>query len=269
MASHQGVMPGVEITYPVALRVDIGTEHIDGGIARVPVLGDRVPHPDQVVDAVVVRQALVDDIPELLGVFGALGTPPEPPALGLVEGPEEDGHAGVLEALELDGDGVNVADQEGVIGVCRVGQGRGDVEVGGVGVEAAVPGPLGRVVQADGGVPVPAKGDDAALFVKSNGLLDSLRVVALELDARGRVVHEVEAEHGGRLADLLLDPVGPLDLLLAREDLLAVVFAEEVVQGRGAGVGVGVDGALVDVVRRAGGRGRDGDGVDEVPVPSD
>ena len=135
-----------QITYTVPSGIHISTQDIDGVIARVPVLGDGVPDPDDVVDVVEVGDAVVEQIPELLGRLGTLGSPPEPFTLGLVEGAEQDGHTGVLEALQLLGDGVNVTQDEGVVGVRGVGEGGGHVEVGGTRVETRPPGVLLGVV---------------------------------------------------------------------------------------------------------------------------
>lgn len=53
-------------------------EHVDRGIARVPVGCHRVPDPDQVVEFVVVGEAVIHQVPESLARRGALRTPPEP-----------------------------------------------------------------------------------------------------------------------------------------------------------------------------------------------
>lgn len=214
----------------------------------------------------VVGEAVVQDAPQLLARLGALGAPPEPLALGLVQRAEQHGHAGGLQALELDGDGVNVADQQRVVGVGGVGQRGRHIEVGRVRVEATPPLMRVRVVQARRGVPVPQNGNDAAAGGVGDGLLDR-GADGAALDAGGRVVHQVDRDERGGLAGLLGDPVGPRELLLAREDLLAVDGPEVLVQGLGVGVGVGVDGRGIDLVRGARGRGRDGNGVNEVPTP--
>ena len=113
-----------------------------------------------------VGEAVVHEIPELLGGLGSLGTPleamtvsnlksslaghrdthPEPAAFSLVEDTEENGDAGVLEALELDGDSIDITQNEGVVGVGGISKGGGHVEVGGTRVEAAPPGVLVGVV---------------------------------------------------------------------------------------------------------------------------
>lgn len=85
---------------------------------------------------------------------------------------EEDGHAGVLEFLELYGDGVDVLDQERVVRVFSILQRARDVEVCRRGVEARVPGLRRIVVQTGWCAPVPYKSYDAALLVKRDGFVD-------------------------------------------------------------------------------------------------
>ena len=216
------------------------------------------------MDLVVVGQAVVEQRPQLLGRLGALRAPPEPAALGLVQRAEEDGHAGVAQPLELLGDGVDVAHQQRVVGVGRRAQRRLHVEVGRPRVEAAPPRVLVRVVQPRRRVPVPQHRHDAAPLVVRDRLLHR-RAHRAPLHPRRRVVHQVDRHQRRRLARLLRDPVRVRELLLARQDLLAVDGAEVVVQRPGVRVGGRVDGRLVDVVRRPRRRGGQRDGVDEVP----
>ncbi len=61
----------------MALRVHVRAQDIDRGVAGIPVRRQRVPRPDQVVDAVVVRQPVEKEAPELLGRLRALGSPPK------------------------------------------------------------------------------------------------------------------------------------------------------------------------------------------------
>lgn len=248
----------------VALSVGIRADHIHGSIAGVPISSHRVPDPQDVVDLVVVGDAVIDDAPQLLGRLGALGPPPEPLALGLVQRPEQDRDAGGLELLELRGDGVDVLDQQGVVGVRGVLQRGGDVEVRRRGVEARVPRLLGRVVQPDGRAPVPHEVDDATLGGEGDGLVD-VCAGGPAGDAGLGVVHEVDAEDGGGLADVVGYPVERGLVLLSGEDVLPVDAAEVLEQGFGVGVGIGVDRCGGDLVWPSC-RGRcQSDGVDEIP----
>lgn len=134
-------------TYAViTLGIGVRAHHINSSTAWVPVGSYRVPNPEDVVDLVVVRDAVVDNVPQLLGRLRALSTPPEPFTFSLMQRPEKNGHASRLELLQLHGDGVDILDQEGIVGVCGVFQSGGEVEVRRRRVETRVPGLLGRVV---------------------------------------------------------------------------------------------------------------------------
>lgn len=85
------------------------------------------------------------------------------------------------------------------------------------------------------------------------------------LHTRGGVVHQVDGDEGRSLARLLGDPVRPRELLLTGENFLAVYGLEVVVKGLGVGIGGWVDGVWVDVMSRARGRGRQSDGIYEIP----
>lgn len=152
---------------------------INGGnvalvITGVPVGIGGVAHPHEVVDVVHTGDAVVDEVPELLKGCRALSSPPEPCALGLVEGAKENGDVGLIQAFELVGNSVDIADQESVLvsvrscaracaRACRTARGctwgyaRGsagacsggpvralaecicEVETGGFGIEAVIP----------------------------------------------------------------------------------------------------------------------------------
>lgn len=156
----------------VTLRVCVGAVDVYLRVSGVPVGSHGVPDPDQVVQLVVHGQPLVQDIPQLLDGLGALGSPPEPATFGLVQGPPQDGHTGILQLLQLHGDGVDVLDEERVVRVRGVGKSRLDVEVRRLGVEAAVPWLLGCVVQTHGSTPVPRESDDTATLGKGDRLVD-------------------------------------------------------------------------------------------------
>lgn len=104
-------------THAMVIRVDVRAQDVHGFITRIPRRGERVPHPDQVVKAVMFSQAVVEDIIQLLARLRSLCTPPEPSAFGLVKGTEDDRDVRILESQQLFGNGVNVSDDQGVIGV--------------------------------------------------------------------------------------------------------------------------------------------------------
>ena len=118
--------------------VGVVADDVDGAVTGIPCWRDRVPNPNQVAQVVVDGQTLIDNCVKRFAGFWAESTPPEPAAFGLVEGTPEDGNAGGLETEELDGDGVDVADEEGVVGAGG-DEGGGEVEGCGVGVEAGPP----------------------------------------------------------------------------------------------------------------------------------
>jgi hypothetical protein len=90
--------------------------------------------------------------------------------------------------------------------------------------------------------------------------------ITLVLNARWGVVHKVDGHKSGKLSGLLFDPVGPYEVLLTREDLLAIDGLEIVVESDGIGVGVGVDQIGGDLVRRARLRCSQSDGVNQIPA---
>lgn len=182
----------IETYAVVTLSVGVRAHDVNGSTARVPVRRNGVPDPQQVVDLVVVGDAVVDDIPQLLGWLGALGAPPEPFALSLMQRPEQNWDASRLELLELYGDGVNILDQESVVGVSGVLQRGGEVEVRRRGVETGVPWLLGRVVKSDRRTPVPDEVDDASLGSEGDGLVDVCAGGSAGNAGLG-VVHEIDA----------------------------------------------------------------------------
>ena len=248
----------------IALSVGVSADDIHGSTARVPVSSNRVPNPQQVVDLVVVRDTVIDDVPQLLGRLRALSPPPEPLALGLVQRPEQNRDASRLELLELHGDGVDVLDQEGVVGVRGILQRGGDVEVRRRGVEPRVPGLRGGVVQPDGGAPVPDEVDDAPLGGEGDGLVDVCAGGSAGNAGLG-VVHEVNAENGGSLAYVVGDPVKRGLVLLPGEDVLPVDTAQIFEQSFRVGVGICVDRSRGDLMWASCHGGRQCDGVNEIP----
>lgn len=112
---------------------------IDNVVTGVPLGLERIPHPDQIINLVVVIDPVEDDVPEFLAGLGALGAPPEPASLSFVQGTPQDRDVCGLETAQLHGDGVDVADEERVVLAGFVGEGCGEVEGGGLGIEAAPP----------------------------------------------------------------------------------------------------------------------------------
>lgn len=97
-------------------------------------------------------------------------------------------------------------------------------------------------------------------------IIDSGGNVALILDTAGGVVHEVNRDQSWRLASLLCDPIRPLEGLLSGKDMVAIDGHKKVVKGDGTGIGIGIDRRGDNAVRRTWLGGRQGEGVDEVPV---
>lgn len=101
--------------------------------------------------------------------------------------------------------------------------------------------------------PVPAEGNDSPGLVIADRVLNGVGRRP-ELDPAGRVVHEVDPENRGPLADVLRDPLGALEVLLARERDAAGGLVDEVGEEALRPVG----GLLVDGGRRGGGEGEAG-----------
>ena len=118
--------------------VRVVANDVDGSITGIPCWRNGVPNPNQVAQVVVDGQTLIDNCVKRFAGFWAESTPPEPAAFGFVEGSPEDRNAGGLETEELDGDGIDVADEEGVVGTGG-DEGGGEVEGCGIGVEAGPP----------------------------------------------------------------------------------------------------------------------------------
>lgn len=83
--------------------------------------------------------AVEHDTVECFRTFRSPCSPPEPAAFGFMEGSKEDGDIRCLESQELDGDGIHVGDEEGVVGSVGVGQGGGQVECRTVGIDSLPP----------------------------------------------------------------------------------------------------------------------------------
>ena len=212
-------------------------------VSRIPVSFGGVAYPDHVVEVVEASDAVVDHIPELLERGRTLGTPPKPSTLGLVEGAEENRNIGLIEALDLGSDGIDITQQEAIVGpVATVVDGIGNVEAGGLGVESAVPRLFGVIEQTSRSIPMPDEGVDSVTICVLNHILDGVRLAAVS-NRRRRVIHEVATQDRRGDANVLLDPV-PAACILLTGNVMRSVLRLNVFQKRfGAG-----GGRLVDVV---------------------
>lgn len=254
----------IETYAVVTLCIGVCAHHINSSAAWVPVGSYRVPNPEDVVDLVIIRDAVVDDVPQLLGWLGALSTPPEPFAFSLMQWPEQNRHTSRLELLQLYGDGVDILDQEGVVSIRGVFQRGGEVEVCRRRVETRVPWLLGRVVQSNWSTPVPDEVDDASLGSEGDGLVDVCTGCSTR-DTRLGVIHEVYAENCGSLADVGGDPVERGLILLTGEYVLPVDAAEIFQKSLRIGVGIWVDWSRGDLMWASRRGGRQSNSVDEIP----
>jgi hypothetical protein len=71
----------------------------------------------------IIGVTIVHEAVEGFAAFGTVGTPPEPASVCFVEGTPEDGDTSGLKTQELHGDGVQIAQEEGVIGAGGVERG--------------------------------------------------------------------------------------------------------------------------------------------------
>lgn len=111
-------------------------------------------YPYKVPEPVLVRQSLMQQLPQPLVHLSPRSPPPKPPTLSFVQRPPEHWHAGVLQALQLHCYGVDVAQQQRVVGVGGV-EGGARIKGGLLGEERLGASGLG------GREPVPADGNDA------------------------------------------------------------------------------------------------------------
>lgn len=215
---------------------------IDGGdvafvVSGIPGRISSVANPDQVVEVVVASDAVVEDIPQLLEGSRTLGTPPEPATLGLVERAEENGHVGLIQALDLSSNGVDITQQELVVGaVAMVVDGFRHVEAGGLGVESLVPRLFLGIEQTGGSVPMPNQGIDSIATGVLDYILDRVRLAAVG-NSRRRVVGEVAAEDGRGHTNVLLDPVVAVDVLLSGYIVRSILKLDVLQERSGAGGG--------------------------------
>ena len=82
------------------LRIQIQRNDIHHIISGIILLLSRIPDPDQVVQSMALRKALIHEAPQTLRRLGPLGTPPEPVPVHFMEGPPENGNAPHAEGPE-------------------------------------------------------------------------------------------------------------------------------------------------------------------------
>lgn len=166
-------------------------------------------------------QSVIQNPPQLLAWLGALGSPPEPRSLCFVQWSPEHRYTCRLELLELHSDGVNVLDEERVVGIRRVLQCSLDVEVGSSRVEAAPPPLLWGVVETNRRAPMPHKGHNTALLRKGERFVD-ISGGGTSGDSGLGVIHQIDTEDRRCLANVVDDPVERCLVLLTTENLLAI-----------------------------------------------
>lgn len=108
----------------------------------------------------------------LLARLGPLRAPPEPLALRLMQRAPNNWDARSTELLQLDGNRINVLDEQRVIRIRGILQRCLDVKVRGCGIKPAPPGLRSRIIEPDRRTPMPYKAHDAALFVMCDGVVD-------------------------------------------------------------------------------------------------
>lgn len=250
----------------VSLAVGISAYNVDGGITWVPVGGNRVPDPDQVVDIVIVGETVIDESPKLLASSWTLSTPPEPLSFSLVKWSPKNWNTGRLELLELNGDSINIVNQESIVGVGGIGKSGGDVKVGGGSVETRPPSLLGSIVKTNWSTPMPTESDNTSTSSVGNGLVD-ISAGSATGSTRVSVVHKIHAENGWSLADIGGNPVEGSLILLSREDVLAVDVSKVLEESLGVRVGIRVDWSGRVLVGWSCSRWGQSNGIDEIPSP--
>ena len=175
------------------------------------------------MQVVIGGQPVEEQTPQLLEGAGAFGSPPEPAARGFMQRAPQNRNVVGGNLLQLHGDRINVAQDEGIFNRIGVGQRRRDVKCRRCGVKATPPRFAGGVKEIGGSVPVPAEPQYVAGALEGN---IAFRVVcrhAAVLHAAGRVIDQV-ALHNRRFASGL--PLNIADLgriVLAGPGVLAVV----------------------------------------------
>lgn len=89
--------------------INVGTDDVHYIVTRVPAWIDRVPDPEKVVKAMIVRHPVVHEAVKTLAGIRAFGSPPEPATFSLVQRSPEDGNVGGLQAFQLRCDGIDVS----------------------------------------------------------------------------------------------------------------------------------------------------------------
>ena len=172
-------------------------------VARIPRGILTVPDPNQVVQPVDVRQAVVHEFVQLQVRIRAGCAPPEPAAACLVQRAPQHRHIRILQALELHGNRVDIVQQHLVAVRVSAVHRTGKVEFRLVGVERAPRIALALII-AGGRAPVPAQRDDTALAFVAVPILncsfDDVGAVVAFRHARRRIGNQVHAKHRGIIA---------------------------------------------------------------------
>ena len=230
---HQRVLQG---------GIVVAAHDVDHVVAGIPVLVAhlRVPHPDEVVQTLLVDHVVVHPPPEFLVDLGTLGAPPEPGTAALilvgvarclVERSPDDGDALGLHLLQIAAHLGHLPDGHLVLVGAVLIDFRG-VERCFAGLRSRRTGQVDAVVGID--LPVPHTAHDAAGLVPL-AHAGVVRVVepTLGVDiARGVDVDEVKHVDGRPPSRPLVDVLGvarvPVDVgHRAREDTLAVQVAQQ------------------------------------------
>lgn len=114
------------------------------------------------------------------------------------------------------------------------------------GIEARPPWIFLCIVETVGCVPMPSYCVDAIPSIECNDILDRGRVRSM-FHARWGIIHEIRAEDGWCLADILLDPSDTSRILLAREVVVAILLLNILEKIPSFGCGLRIDGCVCQV----------------------
>src|SRR3954471_16431934 len=119
--------------------VGIVPKNVDHVIAGIPAGRDRIPKPDQVSQLVNLSIAFIHEAIERFAALGAIGAPPEPTSLGLVEWSPEHWNISSLKTEKLFSNYIHVTKQESVVSAACVCESGSQVECCPVSVESLPP----------------------------------------------------------------------------------------------------------------------------------
>ena len=95
--------------------VDILPDDVHIAVPGIPFRGLGIPHPYEIMDAVIVGKAGIYQLPQLFVGLCPVCAPPEPAAGCLMQRAEQDGHILILQPFKLFGDAVDILHQKAVI----------------------------------------------------------------------------------------------------------------------------------------------------------